>query len=256
MRTQPYITGQGVHDVTSPGQLPHSRPHIIEQAPPQSGPVKGLQPGVGVGLGGTGFLNTDTGNVQQPIRQLNSPMVAAPQGPEVLINVPADQGPEVLINVPADQGTIVNAASGGQSGGSPSGSGGGQGSADQPRLIGDSGFRFIAGSDGTIIADAGPAMKPGSTGGPTAGEVFRDPVKDQVVEDNPHTCVYCRMYAKRPRIDHIIPRTQGGNATIANAQTTCQWCNNSKHNFLVPRNPPPWYQGDWPPPWWAYYGIK
>jgi RHS repeat-associated protein len=107
LRTQPYITAQQPHDITNPRQLSNKAPHIIEQAPRPTGPVNGLQAAAGATAGATTPLNAGTSDVQQPIGQFGNPMVAMPQGPEVLINVPADQGPEVLINVPADQGPEV-----------------------------------------------------------------------------------------------------------------------------------------------------
>jgi 5-methylcytosine-specific restriction endonuclease McrA len=58
-----------------------------------------------------------------------------------------------------------------------------------------------------------------------------------------------------PQVDHVIPKSKGGNATIENAQTTCQRCNGSKNNRAYPVNPPPGYEGAWPPPWWSLFGI-
>lgn len=103
-----------------------------------------------------------------------------------------------------------------------------------------------------IAAEAGtPAIKAGSAGGPTAGKPFSRSVRDEELANNPSTCVYCRMETDRPQIDHVIPRSRGGNATIDNAQTTCPWCNPSKGARDYPVNPPPGYEGPWPPPWWV-----
>lgn len=98
---------------------------------------------------------------------------------------------------------------------------------------------------------ATPAIKAGTAGGETAGKAFPQSVKDAALAENPGTCVYCRMGTSTPRIDHAIPKSRGGNATLDNAQTTCPWCNGSKNNRDFPMNPPPGYEGGWPPPWWS-----
>jgi filamentous hemagglutinin len=51
-------------------------------------------------------------------------------------------------------------------------------------------------------------------------------------------------------VDHAIPRSRGGNATIDNAQLACPHCNRSKGARDYPVTPPSGYQGPWPPPWW------
>lgn len=39
----------------------------------------------------------------------------------------------------------------------------------------------------------GPPIKPGTSGGPTAGDRFPQSVRDEAFEENPtSTCVYCR----------------------------------------------------------------
>jgi len=95
------------------------------------------------------------------------------------------------------------------------------------------------------------AIKPGSSGGPSAGKPFSQGVRQQVLDDNPSTCVYCHMDTDSPQVDHSIPKSRGGNATLDNGQTTCPWCNASKGAWDFPVNPPPGYFGPWPPPWWA-----
>lgn len=95
-----------------------------------------------------------------------------------------------------------------------------------------------------------PAIKPGASGGETAGKAFPKSVRDAALEENPSTCVYCHMETEAPQIDHSVPRSLGGDATIENAQTTCPWCNASKGAREFPVNPPPGYEGPWPPPWW------
>lgn len=104
-------------------------------------------------------------------------------------------------------------------------------------------------------AEAGfPGIKPGAAGGETAGKAFPGSVRQAALEENPSTCVYCHMETDAPQVDHAIPRVQGGNATLENAQTTCGWCNASKGGRTFPVNPPPGYEGAWPPPWWNIFG--
>jgi 5-methylcytosine-specific restriction endonuclease McrA len=79
---------------------------------------------------------------------------------------------------------------------------------------------------------------------------FSQSIRQQVLDDNPSTRVYCHMETYSPQVDHAIPRAQGGDATIDNGQTTCPWCNASKGARDFPVNPPPTYEGDWPPMWW------
>lgn len=115
------------------------------------------------------------------------------------------------------------------------------------------------GRAGTHIADASaastriPEIKPGSSGGPTAGQRFPQSVRDEAFDENPGTCVYCHMDTEHPQVDHVIPRSRGGDATLDNAQVACAWCNGSKGARDFPVNPPPGYEGGWPPEWWDLY---
>jgi RHS repeat-associated protein len=111
-----------------------------------------------------------------------------------------------------------------------------------------------AGSEMAGAADSAgaefPSIKPGSAGGETAGKSFPQSVRQQALDENPDTCVYCRMKTDNPQVDHSIPKARGGDATIDNAQTACGWCNASKGARDYPVNPPPGYEGPWPPTWW------
>jgi RHS repeat-associated protein len=78
----------------------------------------------------------------------------------------------------------------------------------------------------------------GSSGGPTAGKPFSKPVRDGALAGS-DTCAYCNGPAQPPEVDHIIPRSRGGNATPENAQVTCRFCNRSKGNRDAPVNKPP-----------------
>ncbi len=80
-------------------------------------------------------------------------------------------------------------------------------------------------------ATAGP--KPGSAGGPGAGKRFSDVTKDAARAESPN-CVFCETTTVRGHgptqstIDHAIPKSRGGNNTLANAQNTCRNCNLTK----------------------------
>lgn len=100
------------------------------------------------------------------------------------------------------------------------------------------------------LADDAIRIKPGSASGTTSGQRFPSSVRREALEENPSTCVYCRMETNAPQVDHAIPLSRGGNATLDNAQTTCPWCNASKGARDFPVNPPPGYRGAWPPWWW------
>lgn len=95
-----------------------------------------------------------------------------------------------------------------------------------------------------------PAIRAGSEGGESAGRAFSQRVRQEALDENPSTCVYCRMETDRPQVDYVIARSRGGNATLDNAQTTCWWCNASKGARDFPVNPPPGFEGVWPPSWW------
>jgi hypothetical protein len=76
--------------------------------------------------------------------------------------------------------------------------------------------------------------KPGSRGGPGAGKSFPQSVKDQARSESGNKCVFCGKSTTREsgptqsNIDHSIPKSQGGNNTIQNAQNTCRTCNLQK----------------------------
>ena len=59
---------------------------------------------------------------------------------------------------------------------------------------------LAGGSGGGDMVDLGPQIKEGSSGGPTAGKAFPRPIRQQALEENPSTCVYCRMQTNSPRL--------------------------------------------------------
>ena len=66
--------------------------------------------------------------------------------------------------------------------------------------------------------------------------------------------MFCRMQTDSPQVDHAIARANGGNATLDNAQTACPFCNASKGAREFPVNPPPGYEGPFPPPHFDPFG--
>ncbi len=82
----------------------------------------------------------------------------------------------------------------------------------------------------------GARPKRGSVGGRGSGKRFSDKIKDIVRKLSGDRCVFCGdktnrsavTNASRSNIDHAIPKSRGGNNTLANAQNTCQTCNLEK----------------------------
>ena len=103
----------------------------------------------------------------------------------------------------------------------------------------------------TNAAKVAPEIKAGMAGGESAGSRFPSGVRAKALDENPSSCVYCQMDTDSPQVDHVIPRSRGGNATLENAQTTCPHCNASKGARDFPLSPPLGYRGSWPPPWWS-----
>jgi RHS repeat-associated protein len=100
-------------------------------------------------------------------------------------------------------------------------------------------------------ADTPPTIKPGAAGGSTAGKPFPEIVRQQAFDEDPtHTCVWCGTPGTGTQVDHAIPMSLGGNATIDNAQLACPHCNASRGARAFPLTPPDGYRGAWPPPWW------
>lgn len=90
-------------------------------------------------------------------------------------------------------------------------------------------------------------IKAGAAGGETAGKNFPQTIRDAAKSENPFgICVYCRREGVATQVDHAIPKAQGGDATLQNAQLACPHCNASKGARDFPVNPPPGYRGKWP----------
>lgn len=63
---------------------------------------------------------------------------------------------------------------------------------------------------------------------------FSPEVKGQAMERDGHKCVICGLGQKdgvELQIDHILPRSKGGDASLENAQTLCAGHNFSKKNL-------------------------
>lgn len=169
--------------------------------------------------------------------------IAARLGSRVVKGV---QGGEKAVQEGSQLGKLAKDASGAPVGAADGESALARGSISLPPRAGESasGTSTLAPGGGT------PPITPGTAGGATAGKGFPQSVRQSALEENPGTCVYCRQQTDKPQVDHAIPKSRGGDATIDNAQTTCGWCNASKGARDAPVNPPPGYEGAWPPGWW------
>ncbi|MFF2591010.1 HNH endonuclease [Peribacillus butanolivorans] len=60
-----------------------------------------------------------------------------------------------------------------------------------------------------------------------SGKVF----KQMVLERDKYTCTYCKEYGST--IDHVIPKSKGGNTSFENCVCACKRCNSQKANLPV-----------------------
>ncbi|GAA4201795.1 RHS repeat-associated core domain-containing protein [Actinocatenispora rupis] len=113
---------------------------------------------------------------------------------------------------------------------------------------------------GSIGCGAGGApiydIPAGSSGGAGAGKrIPRGELKAAGIGKNAPPgstaplCSYCRTNPATS-IDHVEPRSKGGDLSDENLTPACTFCNSSKRDRIRPLNPPPNYTGSWPPPWW------
>jgi hypothetical protein len=106
-------------------------------------------------------------------------------------------------------------------------------------------------------ADAGAAAEDavipaGSTAdAATSGSRITAAVRGQYFKDGaePPICSYCRQNPAE-HLDHVIPRSQGGDLSPENLTPACSWCNLSKGARVAPVNPPAGFVGEWPPSFW------
>ncbi|WP_329102770.1 polymorphic toxin-type HINT domain-containing protein [Micromonospora sp. NBC_01699] len=123
---------------------------------------------------------------------------------------------------------------------------------DTPVLVHNTNTPIGCGPGGVPIYDI-PA---GSSGGPGAGRRIPPGMLENYnigVNADPSLptplCSYCRANPATS-VDHVEPRSRGGDLTDANTTPACTFCNSSKGARGEPVNPPPNYTGPFPPPWW------
>jgi len=111
--------------------------------------------------------------------------------------------------------------------------------------------------EGTANSQKIPPIKQGTHDGPTSGKSFPTSVREAAFKADPSkTCVYCGREGEGLQVDHAYPKANGGDATQENAQLACGWCNRSKSNRFYPLNPPPSYEGEWPPSFWPEWLLQ
>ena len=123
------------------------------------------------------------------------------------------------------------------------GAGSGQGLAKRVQRTATSGKTSRTWADDEDL----PPLRPGSAGEPGEGKHFSRKTKEEVKRTQPDICVYCGG-SGASEVDHIIPRSRGGNNSIDNAQCICPRCNRSKGNRDRPVTPPPDYPSHLPWP--------
>jgi hypothetical protein len=103
-------------------------------------------------------------------------------------------------------------------------------------------------------ASNAPQIPAGSKGGQGAGQRIPQSLRDQHFPEGQTRppCAYCRQNPCTD-LDHVLPRSQGGDLTPQNITPACKHCNTSKGAREAPKTPPSNYQGDWPPAWWPQW---
>ncbi|XZE36949.1 RHS repeat-associated core domain-containing protein [Pirellulaceae bacterium SH501] len=134
-----------------------------------------------------------------------------------------------------------------------------------------SGGGLVGVVDDTPSAGGGrgrPSIPPGSKGGEGAGKPVNKKARDREIGDGntPPLCGYCGVN-NGSEVDHVIPRSKGGDLTPGNTVPACRHCNASKGARQVPKTPPanyppstPWPPAHWPQDmideWHRRYGKK
>jgi RHS repeat-associated protein len=104
----------------------------------------------------------------------------------------------------------------------------------------------------TVSAADDAGIPVGSTAdAATSGSRITPSVRAQYFDEGaaPPTCSYCQQNPAA-HLDHVIPRSQGGDLSPENLTPACSWCNLSKGARVAPVNPPPNFVGEWPPSFW------
>jgi RHS repeat-associated protein len=96
----------------------------------------------------------------------------------------------------------------------------------------------------------GAAPGTGSAGGPTAARAVTPNQRQAALQANSagnanghYACTHCgyqNTNASHFDIDHIVPRSQGGNTTPSNLRVLCQGCNRSAQDGWPPRQGAQW----------------
>lgn len=73
---------------------------------------------------------------------------------------------------------------------------------------------------------------------PIAKKAVGKPTRALILKRDNHTCQYCEYKGPKLTIDHILPKSRGGQDTWQNLVTSCYECNNCKDN----RTPEEWAQ--------------
>ncbi len=71
---------------------------------------------------------------------------------------------------------------------------------------------------------------------PLAKMVAGKPTRTLILKRDGHTCQYCEYTGSKLTLDHIIPKSKGGQFTWQNLVTSCLECNNCKDD----RTPEEW----------------
>lgn len=71
---------------------------------------------------------------------------------------------------------------------------------------------------------------------PQAKMLAGKPTRALILKRDNHTCQYCEYKGPNLTIDHVVPKSKGGQDTWQNLVTACYDCNNSKDN----RTPEEW----------------
>lgn len=71
---------------------------------------------------------------------------------------------------------------------------------------------------------------------PTVKTVAGKPTRTLILKRDGHTCQYCEYNGPKLTLDHILPKSRGGQDTWHNLVTSCLECNNCKDN----RTPEEW----------------
>jgi 5-methylcytosine-specific restriction endonuclease McrA len=62
--------------------------------------------------------------------------------------------------------------------------------------------------------------------------MFHKPTRALIYQRDDHTCQYCGSQ-KRLTIDHVVPKSRGGQDTWENMVVACSSCNTKKGNTLL-----------------------